>query len=191
MTSKKDQLKNIINLVKIAESNEDAMDIDQDTEFDKHLTLYHKILNSEINYNKIPKSYDWVQNCLFNYRDKEFRKTLRMDKSTFWISINYCYTIFKDEYIVWPQENYRKEVHKGFENFGFPMVIGAIDGSHIPLMEAPKKNNDEWEENDNNNNDGIDDAELIYEFDEDEDLISKNNAKIKQQNLLEVICINM
>ncbi|CAG8519075.1 12501_t:CDS:2 [Dentiscutata heterogama] len=31
--------------------------------------------------------------------------------------------------------------HKGFENFGFPMVIGAIDGSHIPLMEAPSKIN--------------------------------------------------
>ncbi|CAG8683307.1 28008_t:CDS:2 [Gigaspora margarita] len=47
----------------------------------------------------------------------------------------------KDEYIVWPQENYRKEVHEEFEKFGFPMVIGAIDGSHIPLMEAPSKIN--------------------------------------------------
>ncbi|CAG8541088.1 hypothetical protein C2G38_2192460 [Gigaspora rosea] len=146
MTSKKDQLKNIINLVKIAESNEDAMDIDQDTEFDKHLTLYHKILNSEINYNKIPKSYDWVQNCLFNYRDKDFLAIqlavvlyrLGSNASLWTIAtlfgkceqtiLNFLDRLIiairslKDEYIVWPQENYRKEVHEGFENFGFPMV---------------------------------------------------------------------
>ncbi|CAG8822740.1 17312_t:CDS:1, partial [Dentiscutata erythropus] len=86
MASRQDQLKNIINLVKIAESNDqDAMDID---EFDEHLALYYKILNSEISYNKIPKSYDWVQNCLFNYKNKEFRKTLRMDKSTFWMLVD-------------------------------------------------------------------------------------------------------
>ncbi|CAG8812667.1 13834_t:CDS:1, partial [Dentiscutata erythropus] len=47
----------------------------------------------------------------------------------------------KDKYIVWPRENYRKEVHKGFEKFEFPIVIEAIDGSHIPLMEAPSKIN--------------------------------------------------
>ncbi|CAG8664161.1 6218_t:CDS:1, partial [Dentiscutata heterogama] len=238
------------------------------------------------------------------------------------------------EYIVWPQEDYRNEVHKGFERFGFPMVIGAIDGSHIPLMEAPskinkdlymsrkhrysihlqaivdhkgyftcyeigwpasvhnakvfkysylyrnnnlfcknedyllgdsayslltwiitpfkdpqgpdtqkqkyyntvhsktrvvieqafgrlkarfsflkcmklkdtmkgtdiidisfilhnfvEKNNDTWEENDNDNE--IDDFELIYKLDEDEDLINRNNAITKRQNLLEYIYMNM
>ncbi|CAG8532683.1 13039_t:CDS:1 [Dentiscutata heterogama] len=64
------------------------MNIDQNTEFDEYLALYYKILNSKINYNKIPKSYDWVQNCLFNYRDKEFRKTLRIDKPTFWMLVD-------------------------------------------------------------------------------------------------------
>ncbi|CAG8608261.1 13254_t:CDS:2, partial [Cetraspora pellucida] len=356
MASKKDQLKNIINLVKIAELNDDqdAMNIDQNTEFDEHLALYYKILNSEIDYNKIPKSYNWVQNCLFNYRDKEFRKTLRMDKETFWIlvdkikfhpvfysnsnnnqtdiAIQLAVVLYRlgSNASLWTIAVLFEKCEQTILNFldrliiairslkdeyivGFPIVIGAIDGSHIPLMEASskinkdiymshkhrygihlqaiidhkgyftcyeigwpasvhdakvfkhsyiyknnnlfietedyllgdpaypllswiitpfkdpqgsnaqqqkyyntchsktrviveqafgklkarfsflknmrlkdtKKNNDEWEENDNN--DEIDDSELIYEFDEDEDLISRNNAKIKQQNLLEII----
>ncbi|CAG8806016.1 15247_t:CDS:1, partial [Dentiscutata erythropus] len=54
-----------------------------------------------------------------------------------------------------------------------------------------EKNNDEWEEDDNSYNDEINDSELIYELEEDEDLISRNNAIIKRQNLLELICIDM
>ncbi|CAG8819108.1 14342_t:CDS:2, partial [Dentiscutata erythropus] len=48
----------------------------------------------------------------------------------------------KLEYIVWPSGNYKKEVNTGFEQIqGFLVVIGAIDESHIPLFEAPSKEN--------------------------------------------------
>ncbi|CAG8810655.1 7386_t:CDS:2, partial [Gigaspora margarita] len=95
------------------------MDIDHDNELSKQLMLYHKILNPEINYSEVPKSYDWVQ----NYRLIVAIQSLR------------------EEYIIWPHEDYRKEINQEFENLGFPMAIGAIDGTHIPLNEAPSKIN--------------------------------------------------
>ena len=48
----------------------------------------------------------------------------------------------KSQAIIWPRDNYRQEVHRGFEEKrGFPNVIGALDGSHINLFEAPNKLN--------------------------------------------------
>ncbi|CAG8476510.1 9572_t:CDS:2, partial [Scutellospora calospora] len=47
----------------------------------------------------------------------------------------------KEKYIIWPCGNYREEVNKGFEKFGLPIVIGAIDGSHILLIEILSKIN--------------------------------------------------
>jgi hypothetical protein len=48
----------------------------------------------------------------------------------------------KNEVIIWPRGDYRQKVHKGFESMhGFPNVIGALDGSHLNLFEAPSKPN--------------------------------------------------
>ncbi|CAG8677124.1 12828_t:CDS:1, partial [Dentiscutata heterogama] len=48
----------------------------------------------------------------------------------------------KKDVIVWPRGDYRQKVHKGFEEMhGFPNVIGALDGSHMNLLEAPSKLN--------------------------------------------------
>ncbi|RIB08676.1 hypothetical protein C2G38_2211011 [Gigaspora rosea] len=95
------------------------MDLDLEDEMNLYLNNQN-LLNTEVVHNNVPKSNDWVQNCLFNYNEPEFSKT----------------------YIVWPSDNYRQEFNTGFEQIqGFPMVIGAIDGSHIPLYEAPSKDN--------------------------------------------------
>ncbi|RIB26229.1 hypothetical protein C2G38_2030416 [Gigaspora rosea] len=55
----------------------------------------------------------------------------------------------REEYVLWPREDYQKEINQEFENLGFPIAIGAIDGTHIPLNEAPskinkEKHNDNW-----------------------------------------------
>ncbi|CAG8793072.1 22644_t:CDS:2, partial [Gigaspora rosea] len=61
MGSIKDQLLNIINLSNTTESyDEDQMNIDQDEEINKQLSLYYKIINPEINYNKVLKSHNWL-----------------------------------------------------------------------------------------------------------------------------------
>ncbi|CAG8547755.1 14107_t:CDS:1, partial [Cetraspora pellucida] len=77
----KKQCLKVIEFIKEAESSDDEMDLD----------LEDQVLNREINTktvrNSVPKSNDWVQNCLFNYNETEFRKTLRMDKKTFWILV--------------------------------------------------------------------------------------------------------
>ncbi|CAG8849468.1 16980_t:CDS:1, partial [Racocetra persica] len=46
--------------------------------------LLNREINTETIRNNVSKSNDWVQNCLFNYNESEFRKMLRMDKKTFW-----------------------------------------------------------------------------------------------------------
>ena len=44
----------------------------------------------------------------------------------------------KSEFIQWPKDNIRTVVHTGFQNIGgFQNVIGAIDGTHFILNEAP------------------------------------------------------
>ncbi|CAG8812510.1 15288_t:CDS:2, partial [Gigaspora margarita] len=48
----------------------------------------------------------------------------------------------KKDIIIWPHNNYRQKVHKGFEEMcGFSNVIGILDGSHMNLLEAPSKLN--------------------------------------------------
>ncbi|CAG8710521.1 691_t:CDS:1, partial [Dentiscutata heterogama] len=48
----------------------------------------------------------------------------------------------KKDVIIWPRNNYRQRIHMGFEEmYGFPNVIGALDGSHMNLFEAPSKLN--------------------------------------------------
>ncbi|CAG8514486.1 194_t:CDS:1 [Cetraspora pellucida] len=48
----------------------------------------------------------------------------------------------RSKYIKWPQGDYKKEVHKGFQQMQeFSLVIGAIDGSHIPFLQAPDRIN--------------------------------------------------
>ncbi|CAG8492102.1 26155_t:CDS:2 [Gigaspora rosea] len=125
------------------------MDLDLEDEMNLYLNNQN-LLNTEVVHNNVPKSNDWVQNCLFNYNEPEFSKTVRIDKKTFGLySLNRLGTNSSlwsistlSEYIVWPSDNYRQEFNTGFEQIqGFPMVIGAIDGSHIPLYEAPSKDN--------------------------------------------------
>ncbi|CAH1770693.1 853_t:CDS:2, partial [Entrophospora sp. SA101] len=46
----------------------------------------------------------------------------------------------KNNYVKWPVEQYRHEILGGFQQIGgFPNVIGAIDGTHINLTNAPSK----------------------------------------------------
>jgi hypothetical protein len=46
----------------------------------------------------------------------------------------------KNSLVVWPTEESRKIIHSGFKNIGgFENVIGAIDGTHIILANAPLK----------------------------------------------------
>ncbi|CAG8668214.1 17244_t:CDS:2, partial [Gigaspora rosea] len=45
-------------------------------------------------------------------------------------------------HVQWPSGDYKKEIHDEFQEMqGFPLVIGAIDGSHIPLFQAPDRIN--------------------------------------------------
>ena len=37
----------------------------------------------------------------------------------------------QNEFICWPKGDYLREVVEGFKKYGFPNVIGSIDGSHI------------------------------------------------------------
>nr|CAG8635682.1 14393_t:CDS:2 [Entrophospora candida] len=46
----------------------------------------------------------------------------------------------KNNYVKWPVEQHRHEILDGFQQIGgFPNVIGAIDGTHINLTNAPSK----------------------------------------------------
>jgi hypothetical protein len=48
-------------------------------------------------------------------------------------------------YIKWPEGERRRTVINGFKEVaGFPNVIGCIDGTHIPLLEAPVKDGDTY-----------------------------------------------
>jgi hypothetical protein len=41
----------------------------------------------------------------------------------------------KDEFIKWPNDDERKEIHTGFHQMcGFPNVIGCVDGTHIRIQ---------------------------------------------------------
>ncbi|RIB20283.1 hypothetical protein C2G38_2179754 [Gigaspora rosea] len=62
--------------------------IDDELELVQILSFYPQTLKPRISYNHIPKSDDWVKNVLFNYDEIRFRKTLRMNKSTFFILVN-------------------------------------------------------------------------------------------------------
>src|SRR5262249_28650687 len=54
-------------------------------------------------------------------------------------TVRYCERVMTairalvQEYVVWPREDYRDEVHTGFSEIaGFPSVIDCIDGTHVP-----------------------------------------------------------
>lgn len=49
-----------------------------------------------------------------------------------------------NEMIVWPSEQKQKQIaHKFQENNGFPGIVGAIDGSHIPIK-TPKEQHENY-----------------------------------------------
>ncbi|GBB93005.1 hypothetical protein RclHR1_00210001 [Rhizophagus clarus] len=46
----------------------------------------------------------------------------------------------KKSFVKWPTSEERKKVHEGFENLGgLKNVIGAVDGTYIPMRNAPNK----------------------------------------------------
>ena len=46
----------------------------------------------------------------------------------------------KKSFVKWPTSEEHKKVQEGFENLGgLKNVIGAIDGTYIPLRNAPNK----------------------------------------------------
>ncbi|CAG8716565.1 77_t:CDS:2 [Gigaspora margarita] len=151
------------------DSNYDKMDLDLEAEMNLYLNNQN-LLNTEVVCNNVPKSYDWIQYYLVFYSDSNNLQTsvelqlaislnrLSTNSSLWTIStlfgiceatvLNFlnkviiAFRSLRSEYIVWPSDNYRQEVNTGFEQIqGFPMVIGVIDGSHIPLYEAPSKDN--------------------------------------------------
>ncbi|CAG8832681.1 21351_t:CDS:2, partial [Gigaspora margarita] len=161
------------------ESNNN-MDLDSDNKSsDDELELiqlcsfYPQILNAEPSCRNHPKSDDWVKNVLFNYDETRFRRTLRMNKPTFFALVNQIKnhsifhsnsnhlqtnveiqlavtlirlgapsTIWNVSMLFGIAEDYRKEIHAEFQDMqGLPLVIGAIDGSHIPLFQAPDRIN--------------------------------------------------
>ena len=49
----------------------------------------------------------------------------------------------KKSFVKWPILEERKKVHEGFENLGgLKNVIGAIDGTYIPMKNAPSKDSE-------------------------------------------------
>ncbi|CAG8788652.1 20275_t:CDS:2 [Gigaspora margarita] len=122
----KTQYLKVIKIVKEAESN-----------LEDEINLYlnnQNLLNAEVVRNNVPKSNDWTILTLFGICEATVLNFLNR--------VIIAIRSLRSEYIVWPSENYRQEVNTGFEQIqGFPIVIGAIDESHIPLYEAPSKDN--------------------------------------------------
>ncbi|XP_033107921.1 protein ANTAGONIST OF LIKE HETEROCHROMATIN PROTEIN 1-like [Anneissia japonica] len=49
----------------------------------------------------------------------------------------------RQQYIVWPEGDRLTETVNGFRQlYGFPQCVGAIDGSHIPIIAPPDHPND-------------------------------------------------
>ncbi|CAG8557170.1 11564_t:CDS:2 [Gigaspora margarita] len=162
---KKQDLK-VIKIAKEAKSSNDSNYDEMDLDFENEMNLYinnQNLLNTEVVRNNVPKSNNWVQNSNNLQTSVELQLAVSLNRlgtnSSLWtIStlfgiceatvLNFLNRVIiairslRSEYIVWLSENYRQEVNTGFEQIqGFPMVIGAIDGSHIPLYEAPSKDN--------------------------------------------------
>eukprot|EP00250_Pteridium_aquilinum_P005378 c15482_g1_i1 orf=365-805(+) len=50
----------------------------------------------------------------------------------------------RDDYVKWPSTKWMKILAEGFEAIqGLPYVIGAIDGSHVPII-APNKHHEDY-----------------------------------------------
>lgn len=52
------------------------------------------------------------------------------------LQISHLFENLMDRFIVWPDSNELAAIAKNFDNMGtrhFPNVVGAIDGSHIPI----------------------------------------------------------
>ncbi|RGB44211.1 hypothetical protein C1646_748924 [Rhizophagus diaphanus] len=115
----------------------------------------------------IAKSQYWYNVILPSYDDIRFKKIMRMLPENFKALVRskddvfsicsrygiaegtvllYCKLImkaiisYKSEYIKWPTGQDRKFVHDGFEAIGgIENIIGAIDGTHFILQNAPQK----------------------------------------------------
>ncbi|CAG8510430.1 2254_t:CDS:1 [Dentiscutata heterogama] len=187
-----------------SDENNNNMEVDSSSDDELELiqicSLYPETLNSEPSTYNHPKSDDWVRNMLFNYDEVKFRRTLRMNKPTFFALVDQIqnYSVFhsnstnlqtevkiqlavtlyrlgspstiwtnsmlfdiaegtvhlfmdrvvtairslKSQYVQWPSGDHKKEIHNEFEQMqGFPLVIGAIDSSHIPVFQAPNRLN--------------------------------------------------
>ncbi|RIB30202.1 hypothetical protein C2G38_1949014 [Gigaspora rosea] len=61
---------------------------DDELELIQFCSFYPQILNPEPSHYNHPKSDDWVRNVLFNYDETRFRRTLRMNKTTFFALVN-------------------------------------------------------------------------------------------------------
>ncbi|CAG8589141.1 13702_t:CDS:2 [Gigaspora rosea] len=138
------------------ESNNN-MDLDSDNkssddelELIQFCSFYPQILNPEPSHYNHPKSDDWVRNVLFNYDETRFRRTLRMNKTTFFalvnqikkhsifysnsnnlqtnVEIQLAMTLFR---LGAPSTIWNVSMLFGIakEMQGFPLVIGAIDSS--------------------------------------------------------------
>ena len=51
--------------------------------------------------------------------------------------------VLTQKYIKFPNDNNAQEIICGFSNLGFPQTLGAIDGTHIPII-SPGENSSDY-----------------------------------------------
>ncbi|CAG8844760.1 45493_t:CDS:2, partial [Gigaspora margarita] len=81
--------------IESSSNDSNKMDLDSDNKLSNDklelvqiLLFYPQTLKPRISYNHISKSDDWVRNILFNYDEIRFRKTLRINKSSFFVLVD-------------------------------------------------------------------------------------------------------
>ncbi|RIB06271.1 hypothetical protein C2G38_2046929 [Gigaspora rosea] len=169
------------------ESNNN-MDLDSDNKSsDDELELvqicsfYPQILNSEPSHYNHPKSDDWARNVLFNYDEIKFRRTLRMNKPTFFALLNQIknHSIFHSN-----SNNFHTEVEIQLVvtlfRLGAPSTIWNVS---MLFGIAEEKHGDTWGQSDYIDNQieiqPEEDEELIDQTLESNNTIQKEKAKIK------------
>ena len=50
--------------------------------------------------------------------------------------------VLTQKYIKFPNDNNAQEIIRGFSNLGFPQTLGAIDGTHIPIISLGENSSD-------------------------------------------------